>query len=305
MSVVDSSPQRSNQRLSNVQTARSLMRALEACDASVWRRLAAPHFIHHFEVPGLDPGVDGVVAMAERLIASVVDLHVDVEASIADEVHVVLRNAIVARTRNGVPLAWTETHCLRFDEAGVLVELRPALRLTRLLARLEGRPEPEHRPAGTWWSPIPAAFIRAASRVVSKPSRSNLEVIQMYVEEFKNQQRFTVFPRLFAADFAHHFGYVNDPGGMTSWVRTGQDFLTGFPDVKVKLHALIAEGDYVAEVNTATGTHRGSFRGIEATGRVVSWNETDVYRLREGRIVENWPEVDVDGLCAQLVAGAP
>src|SRR5690348_5147127 len=44
---------------------------------------------------------------------------------------------------------------------------------------------------------------------------------------------------------------------------------TGFPDVRFTLHDLLAEQDGVAVYWTWTGTHRGTFAGIPATGKPV------------------------------------
>ena len=124
--------------------------------------------------------------------------------------------------------------------------------------------------------------------------------MRAYVERFENQQQLRVFPRVFGPGFRHHFDYDGDAGDLRSWVLTGQDFLRAVPDVTVELHALIADGPLVAEVNTARGTYSGPFRGTSPTGRPVEWDEIHLYRLAGGRIVENWPAVDAEGILGDL-----
>jgi predicted ester cyclase len=198
------------------------------------------------------------------------------------------------------PLDWCEHHAIHVDHNGLVTAWWRAGRLLRVAQTLAGVQVAPYKASGTWYSPLAGRAMTAASRIARPLGQPNTEVVRTYVEDFKNAQRFSVFPRVFAAGFRHHFDYEGDDGSMTSWVRTGQDFLRGVPDVQVELHALIADDDYVVEVNTARGTHTGPFRGIAATGRQISWTEIHIYRLKNGRIIENWPAVDVDAIVASL-----
>jgi predicted ester cyclase len=50
---------------------------------------------------------------------------------------------------------------------------------------------------------------------------------------------------------------------------------------------LVADGDYIAVHFTVTGTHRGAFQGIEATGHRVTISEFTFYRLEDGKFAES------------------
>src|SRR5215475_4101248 len=60
-------------------------------------------------------------------------------------------------------------------------------------------------------------------------------------------------------------------------------FRTGFPDIVFAIEEQIAEGDKVASRFEWTGTHRGEFMGIPATGRPVRVWGIVIDRLVEGR----------------------
>jgi predicted ester cyclase len=51
---------------------------------------------------------------------------------------------------------------------------------------------------------------------------------------------------------------------------------------------MIAEGDTVATLVTVTGTHRGEFLGMRATGRKIRLTAIDIFRFADGRAVEHW-----------------
>ena len=79
--------------------------------------------------------------------------------------------------------------------------------------------------------------------------------------------------------------------------------LRAFPDLHVTVEDLIAEGDKVVGRNTVTGTHRGEFMGLPATGRSVVYDEIFIFRFVDGRIVaETWGVVDVFSQLRQLGA---
>jgi steroid delta-isomerase-like uncharacterized protein len=74
----------------------------------------------------------------------------------------------------------------------------------------------------------------------------------------------------------------------------------GFPDLVFSTEEQIAEGDKVASRFEWTGTHRGEFLGIPATGRFVRVWGIVIDRLEEGRIKETRIIMDTLGLMVQL-----
>ena len=95
---------------------------------------------------------------------------------------------------------------------------------------------------------------------------------------------------------------VADVHGLEALKRTVQTFFVAFPDFEETIEELIAEGDLVAARLTARGTHEGHFAGLSPTGRRVSYRGINMYRLREGKLVEEWFQEDLLGLLQQLGA---
>jgi steroid delta-isomerase-like uncharacterized protein len=73
-----------------------------------------------------------------------------------------------------------------------------------------------------------------------------------------------------------------------------------FPDLRVTVEDLIAEGDKVVARNSVTGTHRGEYMGVAPTGKPVAYDEIFIVRFRDGRIAETWGVVDVASQMRQL-----
>ena len=103
-----------------------------------------------------------------------------------------------------------------------------------------------------------------------------------------------------AEDFINHdppFGVSADREGMRTAAATMR---AGFTDWHSELHELIAEGDLVVERFTAGGTQTGEVMGVPPTGREVSLPGINIFRLRDGRIVERWGRLDELGFLRQL-----
>jgi steroid delta-isomerase-like uncharacterized protein len=128
----------------------------------------------------------------------------------------------------------------------------------------------------------------------------NKAVVRRFVEEFKNKGNHGIVDGLLAADFTHHFSDPRLPAGREGMRLLGGAIVAAFPDVHATVQDLLADEDRVVERTTARGTHTGEFQGIPATGKAVNWSEIHIYRLRDGKIVELWSEIDFLGLLTQL-----
>jgi predicted ester cyclase len=76
-----------------------------------------------------------------------------------------------------------------------------------------------------------------------------------------------------------------------------------FPDLHLTVEDRIFGGDKVVARNTWTGTHRGAFLGIEPTGKQVTINTIDIWRVEGGKFAEHWDVIDIAGLQKQLRGG--
>ena len=73
-----------------------------------------------------------------------------------------------------------------------------------------------------------------------------------------------------------------------------------FSDSGFEVHDVIAEGDKVVVRYTMYGTHTGEYWGVPATNKVIRLSGTNIWRLRDGKIVEEWGSSDMLGMMQQL-----
>ena len=114
----------------------------------------------------------------------------------------------------------------------------------------------------------------------------------------------TSLKEIYSPDYVHH-NEAFYPGlgpGLDNFKRALHAGAGGISDLWVRIDHLIGEGDKVVARLTLTGTHSGSFQGIPATGRSVTFSAVDIYRFEDGRIVEGWALMDFLGFLQQVGA---
>jgi steroid delta-isomerase-like uncharacterized protein len=130
-------------------------------------------------------------------------------------------------------------------------------------------------------------------------AESNKALVRRGFEEGMNQHNMNAFDEVMAPNYVNHNMPAPGPGpeGFKAVISM---FLSAFPDFRVTIEDAIAEGDKVATRGTWQGTHQGDFMGIPATGKPVAVSYCDIWRLENGKAVENWVQMDMLGLMQQL-----
>ena len=110
-----------------------------------------------------------------------------------------------------------------------------------------------------------------------------------------------VFDELLAADYVNHDMPAPAPGA-EGFKQVIAQFWAAFPDMTVILEETFADGDLVGTRGRFTGTHRGEFMGVPASGQPVDVKYIDLWRVRDGKLAENWVQLDMIGLMQQIGA---
>lgn len=108
------------------------------------------------------------------------------------------------------------------------------------------------------------------------------------------------------AFFARDFLWRGNAGcGTKRGLREFQDnwqrpFQAAFSDKVCIDEARIAEGEWMAAFGRQEATHSGEFMGIPPTGKRVEIRYMDFWKVRDGKIVDNWVMVDFPHVMRQL-----
>jgi steroid delta-isomerase-like uncharacterized protein len=132
----------------------------------------------------------------------------------------------------------------------------------------------------------------------------NKATMRRWFEEVWNQGRVGAIDEMLPTHGVVH-GLGPDVHGPAEFKPFHATFRDAFPDMRIDLDEMIAEGDLVAARWTATGTHRGDSLGFPATGQRAQFSGMVFGRFENGQIVEGWNNFDQLGLFTQLGAVTP
>jgi steroid delta-isomerase-like uncharacterized protein len=119
------------------------------------------------------------------------------------------------------------------------------------------------------------------------PAAANKAIARRFFEEAVAGQCEHAAEELVAPSAVVHapLGRFTGPDGVK---RFGVKLRSAFPDYRIAVEDLVADGDRVAARWTLRGTHRGEFLGVPPTGRPETLRGVGLFRLAGGRIVETW-----------------
>ncbi len=128
----------------------------------------------------------------------------------------------------------------------------------------------------------------------------NKTVIRRFVQEVINQGRLEQADSLVAIDFVELDPLPGQKQGRDGLKEIIALMRAAFPDLHWTLDEMVAEEDTVVSRFTWTGTHRGPFLGIPATGRAVTVKGIVIDHLAEGKMAESRILMDNLSLMQQL-----
>ncbi len=126
-------------------------------------------------------------------------------------------------------------------------------------------------------------------------SEANKELVRRHFEEIFNRKNLDVCDEIMAEDFLEHAaapfaqsapGRVNGPQAMRG---SAEWLLAQFPDLRMTVEALVAEGDTVAVRILSEGTNLGALNdAVPPTGKRFSARQSHWFRVEDGKLVEHW-----------------
>jgi steroid delta-isomerase-like uncharacterized protein len=69
---------------------------------------------------------------------------------------------------------------------------------------------------------------------------------------------------------------------------------------KMVVEDAVAEGDKVAMRFNFSGKHTGNLMGVPATGKTIHLSGTGIFRIVDGKLTDNWVNIDALGMLQQL-----
>jgi steroid delta-isomerase-like uncharacterized protein len=131
-------------------------------------------------------------------------------------------------------------------------------------------------------------------------TENNKAVVSKFVEEVINQNRMDRADDLVLEDFVELDPLPGQRQGRKGLKEVLGMMRAAFPDIHWVVEEMVAEGDTVASRFTWTGTHRGEFLGVPATGRSVVVKGMVLDQLAGGKMSKSRILMDSLGMMQQL-----
>ena len=133
----------------------------------------------------------------------------------------------------------------------------------------------------------------------------NKKIAREYIQRVFNEHKPELATDYVTPDVVWHGGILGDIAGAENVAALLKSFIGALPDLRAVEQDIVAESDFVVVRLVVTATQRGDLLGVKASGRPVKWNAVDIYRLRDGRISEEWAADDIAAIMSQLGAFTP
>ena len=134
-------------------------------------------------------------------------------------------------------------------------------------------------------------------------SELNKNAVRRLFEEVWNKGNLPLTDELFTPNYAHHDSSTPDVGrGPESEKKRATLYRTAFPDIRLTIEDIIAEGETVMARWSCRGTHTGVLSGIAPTGKQFNISGVSIARFAGGKMAEGWVNWDALGLMQQLGA---
>ncbi len=133
----------------------------------------------------------------------------------------------------------------------------------------------------------------------------NKKIAREYIQRVFNEHKPELAKDYVTADVVWHGGILGDIKGADNVTGLLKSFIGALPDLRAVEQDIVAESDLVVIRLVVTATQREALLGVPASGRTVQWNAVDIYRIRDGRISEEWAADDIAAIMSQLGAFSP
>ena len=131
---------------------------------------------------------------------------------------------------------------------------------------------------------------------------ANKATVRRVADEIFSQGKLDVIDDIFAPNYVGYTQHGTVVHGSADVKQFVAQYLSAFSHAQSVVEDLVAEGDRVVVRLTFTGTHTSAWMGIPPTGKPVTVKGMALYRLKDGKIVEQWTIGDTLGLLQQLGA---
>ena len=133
------------------------------------------------------------------------------------------------------------------------------------------------------------------------PTAENKDLCRRFFDEVVSRGELTVVDEICASDY-RLLATLSGPESIDreALKELVASWRSSFPDGKIIVEDIVAEGDLVAARMLERGTQSGDFKGISPTGKPVEYGSMTFLRVVDGRITDHWGLLDMPSVLEQV-----
>jgi steroid delta-isomerase-like uncharacterized protein len=132
-------------------------------------------------------------------------------------------------------------------------------------------------------------------------TEDNKALVRRFFMEFWDQHNLAVADELMTSNHTDHTpGSPPLPPGPEGFKQFGAVYFKAFPDLRLTIDDMVAEGDRVTTRWTSHGTNTGELMGMPPTGKSITVTGITINRIAGGKADETWTNFDMLGLLQQV-----
>jgi len=125
---------------------------------------------------------------------------------------------------------------------------------------------------------------------------ANIRVVETFLQDVLDGHHGDHAARYLTGDAKFHAGTVGNFTGRATVAGVLAGIVAAIPDLHANVQDIFGHGDEVVVRLVVTGTQEGPLLGIPATGRHLQWDAIDLYRLKGGKISQEWASEDLTAI---------
>jgi predicted ester cyclase len=121
--------------------------------------------------------------------------------------------------------------------------------------------------------------------------KASASPVRVFYSEVINDGRLERLDQVISPDYVQHSeGLLPGRDGVCAFVKL---IRTAVPDLRTDIEQEVVEGDRVVVFVRFSGTNTGSFMGKPPSGKPVSFRVAELFRVKQGKLVEHWGVADM------------
>ena len=132
-------------------------------------------------------------------------------------------------------------------------------------------------------------------------SSDNKAIVLRLYEEVWNNRKLQLAGEIISPSHALHGpNFSGSAIGPEAYGRQIALFLAGFPDLHFSVEDTVVENEKVVACWNISGTHKGEFMGVPATGKNISIDGMTIHHIAAGKIMDSYSNWDALGVMQQF-----